>query len=362
MTAMHSFKPKWASPPGATILDLLKERGLQVTDLAQVTHRDVNSVTRLLFGVEPLTYEWAEGLSQALGASPTFWLRREEHYRSDLKRLTKETIVNKAETWVGDLPLRDMVQFGWIAQGSSSNETKLNACAFFGVTTGKAFQRKFQMLLSGSAYRTSPTFAPRLSAVAAWLRQGEIAAAAVDCAPWSESTLRSSLGFIRKLTRERDPSLFLPQLTSILASCGVAVVIAKAPTGCRASGATRFLSPQKALIQLSFRYLADDQFWFTVFHELGHLILHTHEELFLEGVDERNTEAEVEADVFATNTLFSVVGAEALERVRISLYDIVRLARKAGIAPGIVVGQLQQRKRVPFNHFNNIKARYTWRD
>lgn len=360
MTYMNPFEPKWTTPPGATVLDLLQERGLPVSELAQVVHKDLQSVSRLLFGVEPLTSDWAESLSRALGATPTFWLRREELYRADLKRLCNVATADKAEEWFHDLPLRDMVRFGWIKQGSSVQETALNACAFFGVTTAEAFERKYQTLLSSSAYRASTAFATRPSAVAAWLRQGEIAASAIDCAPWNDAKLRESLDAIRALTRKQDPAAFVPKLERLLADCGIAMVIARAPEGCRASGATRFLHADKALIQLSFRYLADDQFWFTVFHEIGHLLLHAHENLFLEGLEVRNSEAEAEADDFALNTLFAKVGVGALDQVGESRFDIARLARRAGIAPGIVVGQLQERGLIPFKYFNYMKARYDW--
>lgn len=362
MTYINSFEPKWTTPPGATVLDLLQERGIPVSELAEVAHKDLRRVSRLLFGVEPLTSDWAESLSQVLGATPTFWLRREEHYRADLKRLCDVATAEKAEDWLHDLPLRDMVQFGWIKQGSSAQETALNACAFFGVLTTQAFEQKYKSLLSSSAYRASTTFAARPSAVAAWLRQGEIAATVIDCAPWNDAKLRASLGFIRALTRTHDPAGFLPELERLLADCGVAMVIARAPAGCRASGATRFLHADKALIQLSFRFLADDQFWFTVFHEIGHLLLHAHEELFLEGLEVRNSEAEAEADDFALDTLFAKVGVGALDQVGNSKFDIARLARSAGIAPGIVVGQLQERGRIPYKHFNYMKARYDWSD
>ena len=115
-------------------------------------------------------------------------------------------------------------------------------------------------------------------------------------------------------------------------------------------------------MQLSFRYLADDQFWFTVFHEIGHLLLHAHSELFLEDLEDRNSDAEREADSFALKTLFAKVGVEVLNTVEPSLRSIKRLARNAGISDGIVVGQLQRLERVPYRHFNQLKTRYTWND
>ena len=67
---------------------------------------------------------------------------------------------------------------------------------------------------------------------------------------------------------------FLPKLQALCAEAGVALVFVRAPRGCRVSGASRLVTPEKAMILVSFRFRSDDQFWFTVFHEIGHLILH----------------------------------------------------------------------------------------
>ena len=341
------------------MLDLLQERRVPIKEFAHHARRDVESVSRLIHGIEPLTTDWAECLAGMLGASPGFWLRREETYRADMRRLCKSTD-DDACKWLSALPIKDLVRFGWIKQGSSTSETALNACAFFGVTSSSTFERKYKKLFEASAYRTSRAYATRPTAVAAWLRQGEIEASVVDCEKWDQHRLANSLDSIRELTLEADPSKFLPDLRRILASCGVAMVVARTPEGCRASGATRFLKADQALMQLSFRYLADDQFWFTVFHEIGHLLMHAHDQLFLEGLEERNNMAEQEADDFAVATLFAKVGRDALDNVKPSLLAIKRLARRAGLADGIVVGQLQRRNQVPYRHFNTLKVRYTW--
>ena len=359
MLNMNAFEPMWATPPGATVLDLLQERGLAVGHLAKESHREMDEVSRLLYGLAPLDVNWAESLSRVLGSTTSFWLRREEQYRSDLKRLCAST--DAPHAWLDTLPVRDMVKFGWIERGHSDDETFINACAFLGVSTSKAFERKYERLIESSAYRQSNAFETNSTALAAWLRRGEIEAAAIDCQPWSEMRLRAALSDVRALTRSGDPSDFIPALQQCLAACGVAAVVARAPDGCRASGATRFLTPNKALIQLSFRYLADDHFWFTVFHEIGHLLLHTHEKLFLEGLDVRHSNAETEADDFALQILFDRVGVDALNNVNLGKFDIARLAKRAGVSPGLVVGQLQNMGRVPFRHFNFMKVRYAWK-
>ena len=70
--------------------------------------------------------------------------------------------------------------------------------------------------------------------------------------------------------------------------------------------------------------------------------------------------AESEADDFAINTLFAKVGPETLRSVGTTKYEIARLARKADVSSGLVVGQLQAMARIPYKHFNYMKVRYEW--
>lgn len=362
MTSTHTFEPDWVSPPGATISDLLQERKFSIRDFAEATHRSAHDVARLVNGIEKLTPDWAQLLAETLGASPDFWLRREEQYRKDVERLSLATDIDSAVSWLNELPLNDMIRHGWIDKGSSKTEAVMNSLIFFGVASVDAWRRQYGQEVKAVAYRTSTAHEIRLGAVAAWLRQGEILAQEIDCAPWHPQAFQAVLPKIRGLSKQSDPSKFLPELIKLCADCGVAVVISPLPDGCRASGATKFLTPKKALMLLSFRYLADDQFWFTVFHEAGHLLLHANDAIFLEGIDIIDTDAEKEANDFAAVTLFTETGLAELQTLPLNHFAIARFARRIGIAPGIVVGQLQEMKRIPYKHFNYIKVRYEWDD
>ncbi len=162
------------------------------------------------------------------------------------------------------------------------------------------------------------------------------------------------------LTRKRDPKLFIPELKRRCAECGVAVVIVRAPTGCRASGATRFLSRDKALLLLSFRYLSDDHFWFTFFHEAGHLLLHGKSALFLEGPNMLSTKEEEEASGFAARTLIPSEFRPGLLDLGVDGRQVIRFARLVGVSPGVVVGQLQYLRRLSPRQLNNLKTRFRW--
>jgi Zn-dependent peptidase ImmA (M78 family) len=143
---------------------------------------------------------------------------------------------------------------------------------------------------------------------------------------------------------------------------GVAVVVARAPRRCGVSGAARFVDNEKALVQLSFRYRSDDHFWFTLFHELGHLILHGRDAFFLEGKGLIDTSEEEEANEFSSRLLIPEESVQELISLGSNFRKVVRFAKRIGVSPGIVVGQLQYRRLLPHNYLNKLKVRYVWND
>ena len=362
MGEMQTFMPNWASPPGDTITDILEERNLSISDFAGRIGCSLDRTRALLGGQTPVTRELAQRLESTLGAPADFWVNRESQYRSNLARLERDATNPLNEEWLKELPVKDMAAFGWIKPAARAAEKVAECLNFFDVPTIEAWRETYHGILETTAFRTSPTFDSRSGAVAAWLRQGAIGSESLDCKPWDATRFRESLTDIRALTRKKEPSDFVPRLQEICAACGVAVVIARAPAGCRASGATIFLSPSKALILLSFRYLTDDHFWFTFFHEAGHLVLHGTSDLFLEGMETDETLEEQEANNFAAGVLVPERFRSEMEALPLDGRQVMRFARAIGVSPGIVVGQLQHLGFITRRQLNNLKTRYSWPD
>ena len=125
------------------------------------------------------------------------------------------------------------------------------------------------------------------------------------------------------------------------------------------SGATRWLNPEKALIQLSLRYKTNDHLWFTFFHEAGHILLHGKKELFLEGANGMDEEREAEANAFAGDHLILQRAWHSfIERADFSLQAIQGFTERIEIAPGIVVGRLQHDGMLTHEHGNQLKVYY----
>lgn len=359
MAERKDFNPDWVSPPGDTIADILVERSCSHLEFAQRMGFTAKHVNELVTSRAPISLETARRLELVLGASADFWIAREIQYRGDIVQARTEVELKGQEAWLKELPVKEMLQFGWLSQVLFEGNPTAACLRFFGVADVQAWRNTYRNVLETAAFRTSPTFRSQPGAVAAWLRQGEIESAGLECKPWDAKLFQNTLLDIRALTRKRDPRLFLPELTRRCAACGVAVAIVRAPAGCRASGATRFLSPSKALLLLSFRYLSDDHFWFTFFHEAGHLILHSKKTLFLEGMKASSAE-EREANEFSARTLVPPDFQSQLERLNVERHAIRNFAKNIGVSPGIILGQLQYLGKARQNQLTTLKARFRW--
>ena len=356
MSQSTDYCPSWVSPPGETLRELALKKGYGPSELSTALGLSHDDLSRVLNGELPITSTRAERIAALLGPSQKFWVNRESQYRRQL-----QVIQEKARQWVSSLPLNDMAKFGWVNPVSTVTDRIQQALKFFGMANVDEWCDLWLSERAGlTAYRTSPVFTANGAAVAAWLRQGEIAASHLPTGAWSRSDFKRLLPELRPLTRNKAPSDFISQLQQKCSACGVAVVIVRAPKGCPASGATRFKNGQ-AIIQLSMRYLRDDSFWFTFFHEAGHLVLHD-ERLFLEWSEERSLDElkESEANEYAKNILIPPGFETQLRELPRDYKAIMRFARDLHISPGIVVGQLQHRGLVSRDRLNYLKKSYSW--
>jgi hypothetical protein len=210
-----------------------------------------------------------------------------------------------------------------------------------------------------AAFRKSARFKAEPGATATWLRLGELEAQKIKTKPYDKAKFRAILCKIRGLTME-PPEVFEPRMVELCASAGVAVVFVREIKKCPASGVARWLTARKALIQLSLRYKTEDQFWFSFFHESGHILNDPKKEVYIDDGDDGDDEREERANRFAAATLIPPQHADVLEALK-SKQAVVRFAKSIGISPGIVVGRLQKEGIVPYTHLNGLKQRFEWK-
>lgn len=348
MLSEKTFSPNWASKPGNTILAAIEYRNWSLEEFAETLGKPRDVIFRYINGTRGIDPAFAESLSKVLGGSERFWLNRQANYEESRDRV-----------WANGVPLESLQDLGNIFKIESLDDRFKTCLEFFAVTSHCEWESRYSNALT--AFRSSSTYQSSAIEVATWLRLGEILAEQLSCGAWNPNGLESSLTSIRALTRVKDPRVFIPRLQAICLPLGVAVVVVKSPRGCKASGAARFVAPEKAMVLLSGRHLSDDHFWFTFFHEVGHLLLHGKERIFIdEETSDTSDVKEKEANAFAQEHLIPPEFRDEFSGLGYNSKKVIRFAKEVGIAPGIVVGQLQHFGLIPRSHLNKLKRQYAW--
>ncbi len=355
----HGFRPDYAIRPGEILEETLAARGMKKTEFAERCGRPAKTISEIIAGKAAITPETAIQFERVLGVPASLWTNLETRYRLRLAEQAEGRELAKFQDWAQGFPIREMVGRGLIDEPADETHAVQVLLDYLGAGSVPAWLKHFEEF--PVAYRRSPSFESAPNAVAAWLRWGEIVAANIDCDVFDEKRFRQVLHEIRSLTAE-PPATFQPQMKELCRSAGVAVVFTPELPRTRLSGAARWLTKEKALIQLSLRYRSDDHLWFTFFHEAGHIILHGKKEAFIDERGIERSEQEDEADRFATNFLIPPPDWRRFVRAsRFTPASVTKFAKEQVIAPGIVVGRLQYEKYIPFNsRLNRLKVRFQW--
>lgn len=354
-----SYDPDFVSPPGGSLEDLLEEREMTQAELATRTGLSKKTVNEIINGKAAISADSAQKLELALGVPSSFWLSRETQYRDHIAKRDENKRLVDDVGWIEQLPVRELAKRGWIEKTKTPVEKVRQCLGFFGVASVAQWQEVYAA--PQAAFRKSTKFKVDPGALAAWMRVGEILGGRVRCDPYDRSTFLDVLEQARGLSRKPVPQAF-EALAGLCASAGVALVLVPQIKGCRASGVARWLSKDRALIQLSLRYRADDHLWFSFFHEAAHIVLHPKKAVFLEGSSEHDGQLEDEANEFARNMLipFSEYRRFAASGPPFSAASVESFARRIGVAPGVVVGRLQFERLLPHSHLNKLKVKVDW--
>lgn len=354
----NEYRPDDVSPPGETLLDMLEERGLSQADLAERTGRPRKTINEIIKGKAAITPETALQLELVLGVSAEFWNQRESAFRASIARREESERFAGWRDWLREFPYAEMVKLGWVERYSSPGEKVRELLSFFGVASPDQWREVYE--LPQASFRKSNSHVSAPPALSVWLRRGAVLAAEIETLPFSREAFERALAEVRDCTRMPIEEA-IPRVRKLCADAGVAVVFVPQVAKSRASGVTRWLSPTKALIQLSLRYKTDDQLWFTFFHEAAHILLHGKRQVFVEDGAGPN-EREEEANQFAANHLIPPAEAKRLFGFPAFSHAAIQdFASSIGIAPGIVVGRLQHDGKIPFQNCNALKRKLRWK-
>lgn len=347
-------------PPGEYLEEVREALGMSKGELATRMGRPLSKLSQIFNGSKAVTPDTALELERATGVAAHIWTGLEMDYRLSLAKRREQEREEQLAAQTHFVPLfcySHLVKAGAVKAFTRPIDKVRELQTFFRVMS---LESVLQIPRYQVAHRHGAKAVDDRSpeAVAVWLRVGEVRAQAVECEAFSKERLRDALPEIRQLTR-REPEEFEPRLKTLLAEAGVALVLCPHFPKTKAQGATFFLTEEKAVLMMTLRYRWADIFWFTLFHEIGHLLLHKVKDAILE--DGAKNQMELEADAFARDTLIKPSDWERFITFMDSNEKTIQaFSDDQGICPGIVVGRLQHENHLEPHQFNELRARYAF--
>lgn len=342
-------------PPGDFIKEELEARNWSQIELAEIIGRQPNVISELIMGKRAITPETAKALGDAFGTSAQYWMNLETAYQLWHAKDTGNAIVRRSRLYQ-IAPIKEMTKRHWIEPSESVDVLEKRVMRFFEIA-----KLDDPIIFDHAARKGSQEIT---TSHKAWFFRAKQLAPAVYAKPFSEHTFNDGLEKLKLLLHSVTEVRHVPK---ILSDAGIRFIILEHLPQTRIDGVTFWLDSKSPVIVLSLRYDRIDGFWYTLAHELGHvkrkdglkhkLIIDTdivgENANDLEQVSETR-EAEEYANYFATEFLLKHSELNNfISRIR-PLYGrqkIVNFANRIKVHPGIVIGQLQFRKEIPWSAF-----------
>lgn len=346
--------------PGETLLELLETYGISQIELAKrigYTPKHINEVCKGNIGITP---DMAIRLSTVFNLSSSFWNNLQANYDSEYNELINEQTVTEEELNIlKDVPVKELVEYHYLQEINTSNKksTVLLLRKFFKVSNLSFASDVIDSTVS--AYRKGDKEINKIK-LAAW-----IAMCLHDYKPGYDkldaTKLKESIPILKKQILQKDINVAIQNIKSILDKCGITFTVIHHLKGVPVQGYIRNMN-DRILMALTIRQKYSDIFWFTFFHELGHLLENKNKKT-LNMVDYESSDefaSEKVANEFSANTLINKASFNEFIKKPINPVTISGLAKKEGVTASIVVGRLGHLDSKYYIQYSHLREKYEW--
>lgn len=353
------FISDMAIPPGEYLEEVLEDVEISQAELARRMGRPPQAINEIIKGDKAITPETALQLEQVLGVSAQFWSNLEAEFRLILAKQKQQEEIKLEESLISKFPYLHLSRLNLVEKTRDKPKKVVELRRFFGVSSLKHIRTVKEF---APAFRQQEKSTTSQESLASWLRAGHVLADKREVNKFNKGKLEQSIPKLRELTNVIEPNDLIKKITSVLADCGVVLVLVPTFPKSYTTGATFWIGKNKAVIMMSLRGAWSDIFWFSLFHEIGHILLHDKRVTFLESgkFDSQYKKQESEADTYSQKSLIPLNAYKNfLKDEDFSSLSIKKFSESIGIFPGIVTGRLQHDKKLPHT-IHHHRIRYKW--
>ena len=345
MRAKYTYQPDYAVHPGETLREKLAELAMTPKEFAIRTAKPVKTISEILNGKSSITFEMAVLFEKVLNISANFWIKKQANFNEFVAREMHKAEIAEATDWAKLFPYPQMAKIGLVAATRKAEEKAEELLHFFNVSKPSAWENIYMYQQTPVFFRISLKHTKDPYALSALFRMGEIKANTIDAPEFNKAVLKSIIPGLKEIMVNK-PNDYLQQIQLKCMQAGVKVIYTPNLPKTVIHGTVRWLN-DKPVLQMTDRLKRYDIFWFSLFHEIGHILLHGNKKnIFLEEINNSDNKdiKEQEADEFAAQWLLSDDEYEEIISTIKSGADILEtiqgFANKYNTHKDIIIGRI----------------------
>lgn len=335
MSNYIKYKDTVAFHPGYYIKEIVDDSGLTQEDFAKRLDTTPKNLSLLIRGEQSLSVDMAMKLSRMLGTSAAYWLHLQNAYdelitefKSDEEFVTERVVFESLDYGY----FRD--NFGLPDFPEGCDEQIKEVRKFLNVATLRVLtQRDMAVSFRSSAKQLTQADTIKANAM---VQIATNKALKIEAPGFNKHRFENAAKYALTLTENHKE--FYQLIFKAFLEAGVIFIILPNISGSQINGATKKIG-NNIMLMVNDRRLSADSFWFTLFHEIGHIMNGDYGISF----DKETGVQEELANKYAEDSLIPVGQYQKFrDNGQFTLQSICLFANQIDRDPGIVLGRLQK--------------------
>jgi addiction module HigA family antidote len=360
MSNVKEYNDIVAFHPGYYLADIIEDMEISQAEFAKRMGTTAKTLSQLINGQANISNDLAKKLSVMLGTSVEVWQNLQNTYDQKIIEIQQVKDFEAQAELAREIDYKYFVDVVGLPMARNIKDKVANLCKFFQIADLRIMlQEDFLVNFRSSSACNSEK---NIINSRAWIQTAMNISKNIETKPYNAEMLKRYLPELRGMT-VKQPEDFLPRMREIFAECGIAFVLLPHLKNSGVNGAVKWVTDDRVVLAMNNRGLDADNFWFSLFHEIKHVLQQKIKTVFISSTVEEmmdiNNTLEIEADKFAKNFLISPADYKRLSPTRYTSDDeIVEFAKTIGIHPGIVAGRLQHEGIISQNRCSMLKEKY----
>lgn len=353
MSNYIEFNDKIAFHPGYYIKEIIENIGLTQEDFAKRLDTTPKNLSLLIRGEQNLSIDIAMKLSRMMDTSVIYWLNLQKAYDALLAETKSEEIMEEERILFKNIDYKYFRDFYEMPNLDRKKDEQIKMVRRFLKVASLTVFRQNNVAVS---YRSASSNMSEINTIKANMMVQIATNIALDrkSSCYDKKAFEHAVDYALNLTEQHKS--FLPLITKAFENAGVILVVIPNMPGSKINGAAKKIG-NNIMIMVNDRGLYADNFWFTLFHEIGHVMKGD----FGISLEKEKGEAETEANEFASKMLIPEKPyQDFIRKKRFTVNSVRSFAKEINRDPGIIIGRLLHDELIEHNNYelNSMRKKY----